>query len=681
MSDVKKIDNEVQEPKKRQRGRPRKEPPKQINEADTRLEMSSPSTNTICEDKKEEKITIPQIQHSLTQFYNNLLGASSLHAGWDGGIFNLNMYNPFLQNQRLKMINTYPSELDTETLTKIISNPGGSEISLRGEGWSLSSSQYLYYKILRLAADIPMFKYYKIPELLENKNDYSKPAFIREDIFVDDWLNKFDVVNTLKKTSLEVKREGKPTYLLRNSISTNPDGQKTVNYTTFQKLPSNYVKLTGIGEHGYIASLNMMMFLNPAFSLEQYPDYIRDIWDALMTSGAIYENPEYKNGKPGVDKYKIDINTLKNFKYTYTDSVTGVTDVLSGNITIEKPESNGKAKLKAVNYMYWVQLPQDVCYTFCSDASNAWAIPDTSGLFLGLRELTDYDTLAGLIQSTPLTALLTAEAESIQNPNPGQNQTILAPETIAGFQDKFNSSTSTNLEAFFAPLKNFKLLSLPNVPNSSDITSNATKNFISRAGLAGLLPVTDKPSVAQIKGSQLIEEAACDFVTKQFESVINFIVNNLISCEYKWKVVLWGNIFTFDNEVKLAKEMVMSGAVFALPKLASAYNMNLRDVKATDTYINTLDIYTDFRTITQVQQAKNNNLNTGSNNSVGRPQKSESEIDNDNTAASKESGLDTADMRDFNAFDGSHCIICGEESEEPLCENCKEIYVEGYSNE
>jgi len=681
MSDVQKPDDNIQGTEKRQRGRPRKEPPKQINEGSARLEMSVSKKE---EDKTKENITTKQVQTSLTQFYNNLLGiGSGITSGWEGGVFNFNMYNPFLQNQRLKMLNTYPSELDTETLTKIVGNPGGSELALRGEGWSLSSSQYLYYKILRLAADIPLFKHYKVPELLD-EDKYKSEAFTKEDIYVDEWLKHLDIVNTFKRMSLEIKREGKPTYLLRNSTTKNANGGRSVNYVAFQKLPSNYVKLTGIGEHGYIASLNMMMFLNPSFSLDQYPEYIKNIWNALMTSGAIYENPDYqKNGT--ADKYKVNINVLQAFKYTYTDKNTGVTDTLNGNITIER--ANGKKGMKAVSYMYWVQLPQDVCYTFCSDSSNAWAIPDTVGLFLGLRELTDYDTLAGLIQSTPLTALLTAEAETVANPNPGQNQTVLAAETVAGFQDKFNTSTSTNLEAFFAPLKNFKLLSLPNVPNSSDITSNATKNFVSRAGLAGLIPVTDKPSVAQIKGSQLIEESACDFVTRQLESVLNFIVNNLIGCEYKWKITLWGNIFSYDNEMKTAKELFISGANFALPKLASAYNMNLRDVKATQRYINSLGLYNDFQTITQAQQKRNGNSTnttvdtTTIRTGAGRPEIAESEIENDNTAASKESGLDTADVRDFEAFDGEHCIICGADSDEPLCESCKDKYMEEYGNE
>ena len=665
---------------KRPRGRPPKQAPSEINEGAEQLRMSKQEASTKkASSSTKEPVKMEQVQANLTQFYNQLLGVSGITSGWAGGLFNFNTYNPFLQNQRLKMINTYPNEMTTEELTNAVSNPIGSEQALRSEGWSLSSSQYLYYKILRLAADIPKFKYYKTPQFLAD-TEYLSPKFVKEDEFTEDWLKHLDVVNTFKRMSLEIKREGKPTYLLRNSISKGPNNTRTTNYVAFQKLPSNYVKLTGIGEHGYIASFNMLVFMNPAFSLEQYPDYIKDIWFALMDTGAVYENPQYQIGG-SENKYAVDINKLNAFQYYPADgnSEGGI----KGTIAIDKGDDKNQGKrgfLRTINYMYWIQLPQEVCYTFCSDTSNAWALPDTIGLFLGLRELTDYDTLAGLIQSTPLTALLTAEAETVTNPNPGQNQTVLSPETIAGFQDKFNNSTSTNLESFFAPLKNFKLLSLPNIPNSSDITSNATKNFISRAGLAGLIPVTDKPSVAQIKGSQLIEESQCDFVTKQLESVVNFIINNLIGCEYKWNVTLWGNIFTYSEEVKAAKELFISGGTFALPKLASAYGMSLRDVHAVQAYIKSLGLYDNFQTVTQAQQkASDQTSNTGEDAQIGagRPEVDDSEIDNDNTAASKEGGLDTADMRDFDAFDG-HCIICGAESDEPLCEDCKEKYVEDW---
>lgn len=225
------------------------------------------------------------------------------------------------------------------------------------------------------------------------------------------------------------------------------------------------------------------------------------------------------------------------------------------------------------------------------------------------------------------------------------------PETIAAFQDKFNMSASKNIEAYFAPLKNFKLLSLPNVPNSSETSTNATKNFIYRNGLGGLLITTDKPSVTQIKTAQALAESEAAFVTKQYEAVLNMIINKLIGCKYKWKLKIWGGIFSFADEVKRDKELFISGGVFVLPKLASAYDMNLRDIRAVEGYIESLDIYKHLKTITQEEQEKmqkaqlNADLKKQSTG-LGRDEIDDDEIDNENTEASKDSGLNESDARE-----------------------------------
>lgn len=658
--------NNGQEPKKR--GRPPKVKPEPVaNEAPERLEMVS----------KNQRPLLDQVMRDLTGIYKKTLNSG----GWSSGM-DLNQYNPFLQNDRLKMLNTRPGTMSREDLTSALKSPGESELGLRAEAWSMSSTQYLYYKILRMSADIPMFNYYIVPELLE-KSDYKKDEFINDDKFVNDWLEQFDIKNTLKKTALEVKREGKATYLLRNSIS-GEGKNKNVNFAKWQKLPSEYVKLVKIGEHGYIASFNFMLFLNPAFSVCQYPEFIQEIWNDLVECGAVslggcgngylpYGHYSFANGKevtPG-----INVNKLLNYSYEYRGK-TGK-EILRGNLEIVN------RSLSERTYFFWVQMPQDLCYTFCSDTSNPWVVPDTSGLLLSLDELADYDTLQGLVESTPLTALLTAEAETIPNPNPGQDQSVLNPETIAGIEEHFNLSTSTNLEALFAPLKNFQLLSLPSQPNSSEISANATKNVLTRAGLGGLIVTTDKPSVKQVTTAQYLAEAEAHFVTLQFESVLNMIIQKIIGARYKWKIHIWGGIFTFSDEVKRDKELLASGVTFVLPKLASAYNLNIRDTRAVQRYIDSLDIYDDFKTVTQVRQENINeqksvteNSENNSDGSVGRPTKDDAEIDNDNTAASKDGGLDTADTRAYATHtpEIGKCVICDAECDGILCDVCREEY-------
>lgn len=603
----------------------------------------------------DQQVKVRDIQENLSSFYNKLLGGNP--SRWAPSIWNsLTAYNPFLQNQRLKEINTPPMSLSKDELIAALDGPQGHEEQLRGAGWALSASQHLYYQILRLASDVPMYKWYKTPPLLEKKTDYTKKDYLEEDAYVDEWMTTFNPRQTFKRIAMEVKREGKPSYLLRNGITQMPDGTKRVDFCTLQKLPSRYVKLTAIGMYGYIASFDMMLFMNPAFRVDQYPDFIQDIWYEMLNNEVVKVDP--------FNRYSINEGKLINFKYKNYEGV----------------ETSGIFERGENVYLYWVQLPPEICYTFASDNSHPWAIPDTTGLFMGLQDLADYNTLASLVASTPLTMILTGEAETVNDPNAGRDQTVINPETIAAFQNNFNDMTSTNVEAVFLPFKNLKLQSVNTSLSGLNIASEALTNFVSSAGEAGVIVATEKPSVAQVKGAQLIEEARQEYVTIQFEAVLNMIVNKLIGCKYKWGIHLWGGIFTYESHVKLMKEMFAGGASFLLPKLASAFDMTMRDVKSTLMSIDSMDIYKFLKTPTQESKEDNDAKSAEESmetKKVGRPKKSENEIDNDDTAKSVDQGTNTSDMRDF-AETATRCSICGAEIEvgEVVCEECKETYSE-----
>lgn len=649
------------EVKKRPVGRPRKKPIEPVvNEQSEKLNMSSnqttggaPAVNT----------TLPMIE-SLTSKYGELYqsaetwerirGKSGISISSTLGC--LNALNPFLQNQRLKQIYTLPQSYDTENIIAALNEPQNHELLLRGAGWNFSANQPLYDMIIRQAADVPLYKHYLIPELIDAK-DYNSNDFREEGCLVEEWVDKFHLVSTLKQKALEIKREGKCSYSLRTKFKIDEDTKKRkVAYAAWQKLPSNYVKLTGVGELGFTISFNMMLFMNPAFCPDQYSDYIRDVWDSLNKNGVIYKNPR-KN-------YTLDLDLNKAQGYTF--GYKG----LSYSSTIE---------IKDKVYMFWVQIPQELCYTFCSDNSHPWAIPDTSNLFLALKNLDDYKTLASLIASTPLSAILTGQVEYVDGANTGRDQTKMNPETLIALRDTFNMMTSTNVEAFFAPLKDLRLQTIPNTVNSSDILSGATSNFVSNSGEGGLIVTTDKPSIAQIKGAQLLSASRSDFVTRQFEDALNYILHNLLGFKYKWTIKIFGNIYTQENDKKFLKEAVLGGAKFFLPKLLAYEDISIRDSKAIVSYVDTFDLYKGLETLTQEKQAENKAKEQsatigGSGSGAGRPTDENSE--NDSTAASQEQGSNISEIKDVysSQITGNKCKICGAEisEDEDFCEECIE---------
>lgn len=621
--------------------------------SETRLDMSdnSQKTITIEEMNRRWKETFSKIENldSYIVGRENKKGISTTVAKW-------NSLNPFLQNQRLKSLYTLPGTYSKGELNKFLSAPANYEPQLRASGWANSSSQQIYYNMLRRACDIPQYKYFVIPEMLNKEGDYSKDDFITESRLVDEWLDVLGVQSLCKTMSLQIKREGKQSYLLRNKWE-GEGKNKRVGFCTLQKMPTDWVKITGIGQLGYTISFNMMYFLNPANNPANFGEFMIAAWNDLTETGVFSKNDE------GV--MELDLEKARSYKFTY-----------EGQTFDSIVEKSGLSK-RIASYMLWLKMPYDICYTFGSDNSHPWVAPDTMGLLTKLQELTDYGTLAGLIASTPLTAILTGEAEFEEHARAGKTATLVSPEVLQGLQDLFNATTSTNVEAMFFPLKNIKLQQLNADVNSSEIISTATENFVEVAGESGLTITNSKPNVSQIKTAQLLAASQQRYVTLQFENVLNFILQHKLGFKYSWKIRLWGDVFSFENEKKYIKELVMGGATFLLPKLASAEDISLRDTKAMASYIKSLDFYKDFQTLTMLKQDElSDNVSSEIGEAkVGRPSLDDADVENDSTAKSKEDGTNTSDNRDTLS---AKCPLCGAELEEgqEICEDCLERLIE-----
>ena len=609
--------------KRKKAGRPKSVPVEDIatNEKNTeRLEMGK---------KEAEVVTIEDV----TQQWRNVFNKTALLSKTDGVgavLDKWNKLNPFLQNQRIKNIYTRAKKYSKTNIAEFLENPGNNEMQLRSLAWANSSSQQIYYNILRRSADIPKYNYFKIPELLEKGDGYDSDSFKFEDKLTDEWLELFNIPNTFKTIALEVKREGKSSYLLRNKISGESKQRKPA-FCTLQKLPTDWTKITGKGQLGFTVSFNFMYFMNIANSPSFFGEFFEKAWADMTSSGVV------DTAKKSVDMEKASKYTFKFGDKTYSSTI----EYIKGR--------------KNEEYLFWLKLPYDICYTFGSDNSNPWVAPDTMGLMLKLQELTDYGTLAGLIASTPLTSVLTGEIEPIPNPRAGKNESIFDPGVLDGMMEKFNAVTSTNTEAWFFPVKNIKLQQLSSDVNSSEIISAATENFIESAGDSGLTITDSKPNVAQVNVAKQLAASQQEYVTLQMENVMNFILQHKLGLKHHWKIRIWDDIFNHENNVKLLKEIVANGNIALLPKLMSAERMSMRDTKAMAEYIKTLDFYKEFMTYTQAskhemdqeqQEDSESEDEAGTEKKVGRPEIPENDLENDATAAARDRGDNTSDNRE-----------------------------------
>ena len=78
--------------------------------------LSEQATSLQMSEKSDKKITLTDVKNSLTSLFANEIG--NVYGGLD-----FNIFNPFLQNTRLKMISSYPASYDPETINNALQQP------------------------------------------------------------------------------------------------------------------------------------------------------------------------------------------------------------------------------------------------------------------------------------------------------------------------------------------------------------------------------------------------------------------------------------------------------------------------------------------------------------------------------------------------------------------------------
>ena len=77
--------------------------------------------------------------------------------------------------------------------------------------------------------------------------------------------------------------------------------------------------------------------------------------------------------------------------------------------------------------------------------------------------------------------------------------------------------------------------------NSSKIYSDVLQQFLSNSGTGGLVSTNPKPSVAQVKSTQMIESRFADVFYGQFQNFMNIVFKKYAKLAYTWNFHIQGN--------------------------------------------------------------------------------------------------------------------------------------------
>lgn len=601
-----------------------------------------PVEKSINEDK--ENITMTQVKSRMSEIFTNYRNIglndyiNAMSKAWETN-------NPYIQNQRIKKINSPIRSSTKQEIAAALESPDGNEALFRSESQALYWQNYVYNNILKLNREVPMYFNYVTPCNV-TLEDCKKKEFKTEMNFVEDFVEKLNLRKVGKDIAINVALEGKRSYVVRTSYKKD---KSKVNFAVLQKLPSEWVKYTGLGSStDYITSFDFMMFLQPGENIDNYPPFFREIWDNLLDNKIIILNE--KTGK--YEFYPQNTGAIKDHMLEYSND----------------------------RYFYWVDLPQEEVYVFGSDNSSALAIPDYVGLFSDFRGLDDYKWLQNQLLSRSVNSVLVGTVPLIDNTTQaGADETAISMDSIIGFSDMFANAVSSNILPFFAPFEDYKLLSLPLPPDAKEINNTALKNLINSSGLGALLTTTDKPSIISVKTAQQLAEAKAEYVMLQVQSCINNYINRRLGLKYKFKVTIWGGRFTYLDELKYYKELLISGVPSVFPRILSAANQSVSDADAITNYMDSLGFYdSKFRPFSTLnkESVQGSDFDNGEEKKRGRKPVGD-DLENDNTANSLDLGTNVSDIKDFSA---NICHKCGKsmiEDEQFICDSClDELYQE-----
>lgn len=521
---------------------------------------------------------------------------------------NLSMQNqPQIQNSRVKAISSLPVDYTKEQIGEFLRQPYSHERELREVSEILRWTTFPYFKINKTEQDIPTDRYYFKPKYIEGEEAKTK-EFQRE-AFLLDKLNK-----TIKPEKIvhqirgEALLQGKAIYATRYQVD---KAHNIVNFAFLTALPIDWCYIIGRNNvSGWTVSFNMMYFLQPGATAEQYGDLFLPYVDGFKQMFREKEAPQY---------------VYSSFRGNAKASVkAGGKNVAFFPENVD-PEGPGNPRVFQQNgtWAYYVSLPIDRVWVFEIDDTTPAIIPPFAGMMLTYAQQADFEEIQKTLYTNPLVKIFTGEIPYFTDDGTRAEDTYkLSEGGRMLFQFYFSQLMAQNNTAgtafFMAPVENIKSHDYAESANANDISTTFNQYAGSKVGLAALIPVDKDIKAAQVEAAMKIESrfaTAC--IYPQFERLMNWIYLSL-NLKYEWEFKIFGTIFTEEKIRKDAESEIGRGDMSALFVIAALDGMSWLDKIAMLKTMKASGIM-DLFEIPETAYTQSGKMKTEANDGPGRP--------------------------------------------------------------
>ena len=456
---------------------------------------------------------------------------------------------PSVQNARLKAISPLPCDFSKEELGEFLRTPQNSELPLQQVSEGLKWTAYPYFKTIKSYSDMATFRNYVIPQYIDSETVKAE-NFKREFKLVDKIRKACDIPTIGHKVTGQALTQGKVFYVMRYSID---KSHNKVNTIFFQELPKAWSTIIGYNNVStYTVSFNLMYFMTPGTDYRQFGD----LFEPYMND---------------FDKWYSDENR-KSFKSKV---------VYASHNNADNFEYEAKAWQQNGRWFYYVSLPIDRVWTFEIDDTTPIVASPFAGLMQTFAQQADYEAAQLSLILNPLIKIFTGEIPYYKsNEAKEDNGFRLTYEARALFEAYFNSlmaRTNTGGVGFYtAPVENIKSHDFAESANANSVSQSFLNYGMTKAGIQGIVPITDRPTEEAVKASERLEPQYVKCIYRTLERMINYLLDEL-SLNYGWKVHIFGDVYSDEQTRADCLKLIDKGSTYAYFKLCALDDISLLD--------------------------------------------------------------------------------------------------------
>ena len=423
------------------------------------------------------------------------------------------LLTPELVNARMRDITLNPLSATQTELETSLKNPKQNEDRIRSFSQDFEIQSMPYRRLILYLANMLSFDI-TYTSTNAKSTDYTTPKYKADLLSVERFLDNFSYK---KEFSIAVRE------MLRNDAYFCCP-RETGQHLILQELPSDYCKITGRWDNGFLFSFNMYYFLLPGVDVEMYPTFFKK-------------------------KYK---------------EIWGGSTIKQYNPALSPDARAGSS------WIYWVDVPVDVGWVFKMTPELATRLPFFTPLFNDL-------VLQGLMRNLQKNVNMSVASRMILGEVPMltsaakatvKDSIAISPDLLGKFMALVKSAISESVKFASAPLTNMQSVSFP---SENLLYDSYLRTSLGSSGVnSNLIFSSDvKPNAIETQLSLNVDEQLMVPLYQQFDEFINYHVNKTTKT-FKFDCEFQGTEFFTNRTQRFETAMTLFDKGIVLPQVIAA---------------------------------------------------------------------------------------------------------------